>query len=580
MLRDFWARCRTLRVVLPGIMLLCWLLPILVLGGYMATDVAASLKSKTESALSLGSQHAADMTAASLNAVITLARSVVYDGELSDAVQRLENGDVPHDTYYLLVRDYLDRKFSREENCTFALFFRIAAPEELIYTSQTYSAAAHFQQDMKNEIPFMSGELDTHCGFMNRNGRAYLVRNLHNARMQIYGMLVIGLDESSLLAPLRANADTWSAAFAVSLDGWREGTFLAGAEEGLRECGGALCCTDVMELGDGVLRYQVQADSALVYRDLNNVKRLLGLLCVLMIPIGCGVMIFIHRRILKPVALLSEASDRIREGELGVVVPMKGKDELGRLGVAFSDMSRRIKELIDKSYREEIALRDARIQALQSRINPHFLNNALEAINWQARIDKDEQVGQMVETLSVLLNAALDRSDRHLVPLREELSLADAYFYFVGLQFGKRLNIVKNVDESLLDVPVPRLVIQALIENAVEHGVAPAGGGCIRLNVFQRQGQMNIEVLNNGKRLTDDDLARLRGLLSSQEEAKGRLGVRNVDLRLRLIFGPAAGLAFSRDDYGDTVVTIHQPLVVPGELLKAADGGKENHETL
>ncbi|MDD3411358.1 MAG: histidine kinase, partial [Eubacteriales bacterium] len=485
---KLWTRLRTLRVVLPAIMLLCWLLPLVVLGGYMATGAAASLKSKTESALSLSAEHAEGMTAASLNTVIALARGVVYDGELSDVVARLESGDVSHDSYYLLVRDYLDRKFSREDSCTFALFVRTAAPEEIIYTSQTYSAAVHFQQDVMGELSALSQSSDTHCRFLSRGGRVYLVRNLHNARMRLYGMLVIGLDGESLLAPLKSNADTWSARFAMSVDDWTQGAFVPGAEDGLSERDGTLCRTDETELTDGTLRYQVQAESARVYSDMINFNRLLALLCLLMIPVGGGVMLFVHRRILKPVALLSDASDRIRGGELGVVVPMKGADELGRLGAAFSDMSRRIKELIDKSYREEIALRDARIQALQSRINPHFLNNALEAINWQARMDGAEQVGQMVETLSVLLNAALDRSDRHLVPLREELSIADAYFYFVGLQFGKRLTVEKSVDERLLDVPVPRLVVQTLIENAVEHGVAPAGGGCIRLNVFERGG--------------------------------------------------------------------------------------------
>ena len=569
MLKTLWTRFHTLRVVLPGAMLLCWLLPIAVLGTYMVTGVAASLKDKTESALFLGSEHAAATTAAGLNSVITLARSVVYDGELNDAVEQLENGSITRDTYYLLARDYLDRKFSREENCTFALFLRASSPDELIYTSQSYSAAVHFQQDVQGELAVLSDELDTHCCFLMRNGRTYLVRNLHNARLQLYGMLVIGLNAENLLAPLKANAEEWKAGYAVSLGIWQYGEFRGGAEAGLDLIENALCCTSIVELEDGTLRYQVQANSSLVYRDMTNINRLLVLLCLLMIPIGCVVMVFVHRRILRPIALLSNASERIRQGELGVVVPMKGTDELGRLGVAFSDMSIRIKELIDKSYREEIALRDARIQALQSRINPHFLNNALEAINWQARMDGTEQVGQMVETLSVLLNAALDRNDRHLVPLREELANADAYFYFVGLQFGKKLTILKSVDPRLSDVPVPRLVVQTLIENAVEHGVAPAGGGCIRLNVFKREGQLIIEVRNDGKRLTKDDLARLSALLLDKADAKGHLGVRNVDLRLRLIFGAAAGLTFSLDPQGDTVAAIHQPLKVPEGLESA-----------
>ena len=139
------------------------------------------------------------------------------------------------------------------------------------------------------------------------------------------------------------------------------------------------------------------------------------------------------------IALLSEASHQIEAGELGVTVPMHGDDELGTLGKAFSNMSLRLEELIDRTYKEEIALRDARIQAMQSRINPHFINNALETINWQARIEGSETISAMVESLSVLLNAGMSRNDRRILSLREELETARAYFYFVGLRFGERL---------------------------------------------------------------------------------------------------------------------------------------------
>ena len=134
--------------------------------------------------------------------------------------------------------------------------------------------------------------------------------------------------------------------------------------------------------------------------------------------------------------LLAKASSLIEAGELGVTVPMRGDDELGRLGKAFTSMSLRLEELIKKTYKEEIALRDARIQAMQSRINPHFINNALESINWEARIEGSETISAMVESLSVLLNASMSRNDRRIVTLKEELEVAKAYFYFVGLSYG------------------------------------------------------------------------------------------------------------------------------------------------
>ena len=127
-------------------------------------------------------------------------------------------------------------------------------------------------------------------------------------------------------------------------------------------------------------------------------------------------------------------------------------------------------------------------------------------------------------------------------------------------RFGNRLAVEKNIDDSLLDVPLPRLVVQTLIENAVEHGIAPAGGGRIQLNVFRQAEQLVIEVLNNGKPLAHDDLTRMRAMLDDRQPADGHLGVRNVNQRLRLIFGNRAGLSFSLDTHGNTVATIREPL--------------------
>lgn len=561
MLKRLRRRTPTLRFTLLVIVLLCWLLPTVTLGAYMGGRVLVSLQGKTEAALISGAEYAQTLAVANIAATATLARDAVYDTDLSDAVLAYESGASPYEDYYLLVRNYLDRKFSREQSCTFALFYRAQDLAHAIYTSQGYSQAVLFTQNMQAQALKLCETLDTRSRFIASSDGAYLVRNLHNARMQRYGVLVLGLDMDRLLRPILQNAAAWSSACAISLDDVTVGAFQGPAEEtGLVEDGAVLRYTQSMTVGDSRLRYQIQADSHAVYREMDEFRLLMAWLLILFVPICIAIMLFVNRRIVKPIAMLVGASDRIRQGELGVVVPMRSADELGRLGVAFSEMSLRLKELIDRSYREQIALRDARIQALQSRINPHFINNALEAINWQARLTGAQSVSEMVETLSVLLNASLDRSEQHLVPLREELGIVDAYLYFVGIQFGERLTVEKDVDAAMLDTPLPRLVVQTLIENAVEHGIAPAGGGRIRLRVWRSGDELAIEVVNNGKLLTADELDRLRAMLLEPVSADGHLGIRNVNLRLQLIFGEAAGLRISLNGQGETVAAIRQPL--------------------
>ena len=551
----------TLRFTLLVIVLLCWLLPTVTLGVYMGGRVFGSLQAKTETALKTGAEYAQSSAVRNIENIATLARDAVYDGTLGTAVHNFESGNTPYEDYYLLVRDYLDRKFSREQSCTFALFFRVKDIDRAIYTSQGYSSAVLFTQNTLKRTLALCDTLDTRARFISSGDGTYLVRNLHNTHMERFGILVLGLNIDRILEPILTNAATWRSGCAIRLDDITIGSFIGDeAQAGLAEVGDMLCFTQPVAIGDSLLTYQVQANRHDVYREMDEFKLLMAWLFILFVPICLAIMLFVNRRIVRPIAMLASASDRIRSGELGVVVPMRGTDELGQLGTAFSEMSLRLKELIDRSYKEQIALRDARIQALQSRINPHFINNALEAINWQARLSGSQNVSEMVETLSVLLNASLDRSEQHLVPLREELGIVDAYFYFVGLQFGQRLTVQRNIDEALLSTPLPRLVVQTLIENAVEHGIAPAGGGQIGLAVLRQGEQMVIQVSNSGKPLTPQQLATLRTMLDERTPADGHLGVRNVNQRLRLIFGDNAGLTFDVDAQGNTVATIRQPL--------------------
>ena len=229
------------------------------------------------------------------------------------------------------------------------------------------------------------------------------------------------------------------------------------------------------------------------------------LIFALLIPIFILLARFVHKRIGKPVKLLSDAAHQIEEGRFGVTVPLRGGDELGDLGVSFSKMSVRLKELIDRTYKEEIELKNAQILALQSRINPHFINNALEDINWQARMDGSETASAMVTSLSVLLNATMDRKDQRLVTLREELEVADAYIFFVQQRFGSDLEFVREVEEAAQSAILPLLSIQPLLENAVEHGIAPAGGGRILLRARKAGDCLRVEIINGGQGIRPED---------------------------------------------------------------------------
>ncbi len=336
----------------------------------------------------------------------------------------------------------------------------------------------------------------------------------------------------------------------------------AAGDQDLWELKGDIYYQQKTKTSDYHLSYRVRLDASVVYSQLARYNKLLLALILLLIPFAAIVVSFIHQKMTKPLTEISRATLRLAQGELGITVPSEGIDEIGQLGESFNAMSLQIQQLIEQSYLEELALRDARISALQSRINPHFMNNALELMNWQARLDGAATVERMIESLSILINATLDRTDERVVPLSSELEVADAYFFFIKQRFGDRVRIEKTYDEALLWILVPRLIIQVLLENAIEHGIAPAGSGTVRLHIYAKEELLFVDVYNNGKLLSPDELDKINLLLKDEDRAapSSHLGIRNVNLRLLLIYHDQAGLEILNTPQGDTLARIHLPL--------------------
>ena len=564
---------RKIRVQLVVIVLVCYLVPAVVLGWYMGGAVLRDLQAKTESALTAGMEYSMMLAEQNLAKLVELARDATYDGELTDAAARRDAGDISGGEFSRLARNYIERKYSREALLTCAVCFTLDNPDLLLVSRSGNDAAAAYQALDHEAVKAMGEALDTQCRFVRLEGGVYLVRNLVNLRMKPYGMLVLGVNTDALLAPLSALAGEWEARLDMTLDDVAIDDLIAARGEGLSAADwDALPEGEIASAGAGryaisrrglsrdyALRVALVIGRARLYGEIDAFRMLLTGLLALLVPIAAVIAWYVYRRITRPIAILSEASNRIEAGELGVTVPMRGDDELGNLGKAFSNMSLRLQELIDKTYKEEIALRDARIQAMQSRINPHFINNALETINWQARIEGSESISAMVESLSVLLNAGMSRNDRRMLSLREELETANAYFYFVGLRFGDALETRVDAAPEALDATLPALTIQPLIENAVEHGIAPAGGGEIVLRCARADGALRIEVANSGQTATPEDMRRIEAALKGDSLGGSHLGLSNIATRLRLIYSDRATLRVHTDTPGWTRVEIEIP---------------------
>lgn len=175
---------------------------------------------------------------------------------------------------------------------------------------------------------------------------------------------------------------------------------------------------------------------------------------------------------------------------------------------------------------QERLLIQARLDALASQINPHFLFNTLNSVSTLIRINP-EQARTMVTRLARIMRGRL-RNQEHFTPLRDELAFIEDYLSIELVRFGDKLRVVKEIDPATLDMPVPSMLLQPLIENSIKHGISgKIDGGAITIRTAYSDGRLSIEVEDDGVGIAETDLAGI--------SAKG-IGVSNVKERLKVLY--------------------------------------------
>ena len=167
----------------------------------------------------------------------------------------------------------------------------------------------------------------------------------------------------------------------------------------------------------------------------------------------------------------------------------------------------------------------------------------------------------MIESLSTMLKAALDRNGRTKIPLSEELGYVDAYLYIIRERLGEGFRVHKDIDESILALPVPRLVLQPLVENAVEHDITANRGGDLWVRAYRQTDKVVLEVEHDGT-LTQEDRQKIQSLLAQSAQgaaAGGQVGLRNVSQRLNLIYGDEGTLTLDQTRAGTVLARVAIP---------------------
>lgn len=295
-----------------------------------------------------------------------------------------------------------------------------------------------------------------------------------------------------------------------------------------------------------------------IARTMYFISSAIALLCLL---VCLGVSFFMSRYLTKPVEELTDAMQKVGEGNLDVRLANDRHDEFGEMAENFNSMAGELKANLEERIATQKELDRAHAATMQAQLNPHFLYNTLDTIKWVAKANNVPEIATMSSGLAKILRTSI--SGGKYITLKEELEFVRNYMKIQRIRFSDRFDFVDNIPEEYYSQEVPKLIIQPLVENAIVHGFDEGETGRIVLDIVREGSDMIITVTDNGRGIGSDMLEAINTHSGSRLE--GHHGVYNVDTIIRLNYGDRYGVtAKSRpaDEAGRgmTVVSVRLPM--------------------
>ena len=556
------------------LLVICLVVPFGALSVVLFFSSASKTSNQVRNTVVTSMENAAENCNSNIEKVIQESKQASYDNVIRTSYLQFLK-DKNEAVMYREISSYLSEKYKYNSMISSAIvvFKEKTTMEYYTYSNvagATYASISDLKNNAMTQIKSVAQRTGTNTKFIEIGEHLYLVRNLVTSDYNPYAIIVMEINKSNMFKSM--DNVVWRENGAIFLDGdmvcepdyendINNEKFKIYAENNKRNYGEVTETESNYDSNNYTVNlytrcnnqqftYIVKLNRMEVLNESFTYVYIYVLIILLTILLAALTFYYFYRNINKPISDLMEMSEKIEEGEYGITLPaFEGNKEFGKLIDTFNNMSLGLEESFNRIYAEEVALRDANMQALQSQINPHFLNNTLEIINWKARMSGNHDVSGMIESLGVMMEATMNRKKEKFITIEEELKYVDAYLYIIHQRFGSRFHFDKDVDENLLNLKIPRLIVQPIVENAVEHGGDKEGNIIGSLKIYADYNNLYIVVHNNGN-MTEADKAKIEILLSDQklEENVHNIGIRNVNMRLKLLYGENSGLSIENID--------------------------------
>ncbi len=296
-----------------------------------------------------------------------------------------------------------------------------------------------------------------------------------------------------------------------------------------------------------------------LYQELNEIQRYLNIAGIFYSLVIITYILFFSFRYTEPMMKMMNVIKKVEQGDLTARTEVQSNDEVGQLGHSLNNMIAEMQKLIDQLIREEQEKKEVELEALHAQINPHFLYNTLNTIKWMAKIQGNSGVSKAITALVKLLRISTNLG-REMISLREEIDYVMNYIVIQKLRFNKAMNIVYNIDDSCMDLTVPKLILQPIVENSIIYGMEDEQHELnIEIRAHLEDQQLMIEILDDGPGIEDEILKNIFNNASNKSKFS-KVGLNNVNQRIKLYCGSEYGLSIETEVGMGTKVLVNLPI--------------------
>jgi two-component system sensor histidine kinase YesM len=297
--------------------------------------------------------------------------------------------------------------------------------------------------------------------------------------------------------------------------------------------------------------------------DIQDIRNKIWIFSTLFLLAASLAGVMFSRNITKPLKELKQQMGNIEKSDFSERTLVRSQDEVGQLSRRFNQMVSQIEMLIRQVNEEESKKRDAELRALRYQINPHFLYNTLASIRWMIKFKKLDEAYNGIAALVLLMEGSMEKKGVYS-SLGAELDLLDKYMIIQKFRYGSHIKLNIDCDDKFLDIQIPRMLLQPIVENAIFHGIAPKeGSGTIIIHITSDglvPPSLLITIKDDGLGIAKENIHHLLKSTSNPKSGMFGIGLNHVHETIQLYYGTNSGIKIESEPHVGTTIRLQLTL--------------------